>query len=74
MISKQYLKENEFLTLKNFFEHIVDLRFNGEEKQLINLIGDMSAPQKKDFIDYLSYLDEDETIQVLMYEIKGMLR
>jgi hypothetical protein len=74
MISKQYLKENEFLTLKNFFEHIVYLRFNGEEKQLINLIGDMSAPQKKDFIDYLSYLDEDETIQVLMYEIKGMLR
>jgi hypothetical protein len=50
------------------------LRFNGEEKQLINLIGDMSAPQKKDFIDYLYYLDEDETIQVLMYEIKGMLR
>ena len=74
MVSKQYLKENNFETMGNYFEHIVDLRFNGEEKQLLNLISDMSAPQKKDFIDYLAYLDEDETIQVLMYEVKNMLK
>jgi hypothetical protein len=74
MVSKSYLKENNFKTLESYFEYIIDLRFNGEEKQLVNLIGDMSAPQKKDFIDYLAYLDEDETIQVLMYEVKGVLK
>ena len=74
MISKLYLQENNFKTIESYFKYIVDLRFNGEEKQSINLVEDMSAPQKKDFIDYLSYLDEDETIQVLMYEVKNMLK
>jgi len=74
MVSKTFLKENDFSTLENYFEHLVDLTFNGESKQVINLISEMSTDQKKDFIDYLSYLDEDETLQVLIYEIKSMIK
>lgn len=73
MVSKNFMQSYNCKSLEDFFKYIVNLRLNGNNIESLNLSKEMSVPQKKDFIDYLSLLDEDESLQVLMYEIKNFI-
>jgi hypothetical protein len=63
MISKHDLKEYGFTGLYTFFEYIVISKVSNQDIECITLIKEMSASQKKDFIDYLetSSIDEEAT-------------
>ena len=63
MISKLDLKNYGFSGLYTFFEYIVLSKVKGQNIECITFIKEMSAPQKKDFIDYLetSSLDDEVT-------------
>jgi len=68
MISKQDLKEYGFIDIYTLFEYIVTSKVNNQNTQCITLIKEMSAPQKKDFIDYLETSSFDEETNEFLKE------
>lgn len=70
MVSKIKFKEHGCATIEGYFDYIIDCRVNNKNVEALNLIKELSEPQRKELIEYLDQYDEYETIQVLKYELK----
>jgi len=59
MISKKDLKEYDFISIVNYYNHIIESKVNGQNTQCISLIKEMSKSQNITFLKYLkSHKDE----------------
>lgn len=74
MISKITFKQHGCNDIEGYFDYVIQCRLNGNNIEALNLVKEMSDSQKLDFMEYISYMDEDETLQVLMYEVKDMIK
>jgi len=72
MISKHDLTDYGFKSTDDYFNHILNSKINGQNTQCMNLIKELSRPQRKDFLDYLELLEfspnDDEAIYFLKYK------
>jgi hypothetical protein len=72
MISKHDLIDYGFKNTNDYFTYILNSKINGQNTQCVNLIKEMSKPQRKDFLDYLEFLEfspnDDESIFFLKYK------
>ncbi len=53
MVTQKTLKEYNFQSLEQYYEHILYSLINGQRKQAITLIKRLSKEQKKQAIEYL---------------------
>lgn len=64
MVSQKTITSLDFKTLEEYYQYILDSYINGNLMQVENLITEFSKNQKKDFITWLDYCDQDkETVQ-----------
>ena len=52
MISKKDIAENEFQTMEEYYEYILESEINGQRGQVKDFIADLSKQQKKDALRY----------------------
>jgi hypothetical protein len=74
MVSKRMLKDYDLPDIESYFDYIIKVRLNGNSIEALSLINEMSTDQKQDLIDHISYMDEDETLQILAEEIKETIK
>lgn len=56
MITKTYLKENDFANIEEYFSYIMESKINGQHKQAKEFYRQLSESQKNDFFDYVDTL------------------
>lgn len=72
MVSKKDIKDYDFNTIEDYYQYIVLSEYNGQRKQVKDLISKLSKKQKKDCLEYLeinwSNNSNSETIKTLIIE------
>lgn len=58
MVSKNTLKSYEFKNIFDYYNYILQSIINGQNKQVRNLINELSLAQKKDAIQYFEIIGE----------------
>jgi hypothetical protein len=71
MIYKKDLKAYGVECIEQYYEIIIQSKINGQYKQLEQQIKSLSKDQKKDFLDYITNyeLEESDTIKYLESKI-----
>lgn len=54
MVTKKDLRTYEFKSIDQYFDYIVESVINGQKKQAIDLINELSNKQKKEALNYFN--------------------
>jgi len=55
MVNKETLKTYNYETINDYFLYIIESKINGQNRQVADLIEELSKNQKKEFLFYLLY-------------------
>lgn len=63
MVSNKKIKDLDFQTIEDYYNYILESEINGNRSQVINLIQELSKPQKQGFLNWLKdYFGSDVEI------------